>query len=140
MWADSGADALATVPLFARLSDDHVRAIARLATIEEIPKGAEIVHVGDPGNCFYLVLEGTAVVHLAGRPDVELGVGDYFGELALLDDSPRSGTVEATEAMRVARIGRTSFLTVLEREPSVALGLLRTMAGQLRASESRAIH
>ena len=105
-----------------------MRAVAALATVERVSDGAEIVHAGDPGNCFYLVLEGAAVVRIAGRPDVSLSVGDYFGELALLDDA-RSGSVEATEDMLVARIGRSSFLTTLEREPSVALALLRTLAG-----------
>jgi CRP-like cAMP-binding protein len=70
-----------------------------------------------------------------GKRPVKLGVGDFFGELTLLDDSPRSATVEAQDEVLVARIGCTDFVRMLEKEPRVALVLLRTLAARLRSSE-----
>jgi len=127
---------LACVPLFAALDRDRVLAIARLADVERLAADSEIVHVGDPASSFYLVLEGTAVVQLPGGRETQLAKGDYFGELALFDDSPRTGTVVTTDDVVVARIGRSSFLQLVEAEPKVALALLRSLTARLLASEA----
>jgi CRP-like cAMP-binding protein len=140
-----GADAdwtnvLAEVPLFSGLSTRHVRNLAKLAKIQRLLAYTEIVREGDRADSFYLLLEGSAVVRPPGKRPAKLGVGDFFGELALLDNSPRSATVEALEDVLVARIGRTGFVRMLEHEPKVAILLLRTMAARLRSSEASAKH
>jgi len=131
-------DVLASVPLFAGLSKRHVRRIAHLAKVQRFADFTIIVREGERGDSFYLMLGGTAVVHAAGKRNVTLGVGDFFGELALLDDAPRSASVEAKDEVLVARIGRSAFLKMLEEEPKVALVLLKTLAGRLRGSETSA--
>ena len=125
---------LAEVPLFAGLSSRHLRAIAKLAKIQRVAPYSEIVRAGDTANTFYLILDGSAVVRPPGKRAVNLGIGDFFGELALLADAPRSATVAAKdEEVLLARIGRKQFLKLVEDEPKVALTMLRTLADRLRA-------
>jgi len=133
-------DVLASVPLFADLPKRHVRTIGKLAKIERFVPYAPIVKEGGRADSFFLVLDGTAIVRPPGKRPVTLVTGDFFGELALLDDAPRSATVEAQGEVLVARIGRTDFLRMLDTEPKVGLVLLRTLAARLRASEKSAKH
>ncbi len=133
-------DVLAEVPLFSGLSPRHVRNLAKLAKIQRLPAYTKIVREGATGDSFILMLEGTAVVRPPGKRPVKLGAGDFFGELALLDDAPRSATIEAQEDVVVARIGRKDFIRLLGDEPKVSLVLLRTLAARLRSSESSPSH
>lgn len=133
-------EVLAEVPLFSGLSRRHLRNLTKLAKIQRLLAYTKIVREGDRADSFYLLLEGSAVVRPKGKRSVKLGAGDFFGELALLDNSPRSATVEALEDVLVARIGRTDFVRMLEHEPKVALLLMRTMAARLRSSEASAQH
>ncbi|HEY5185007.1 MAG TPA: cyclic nucleotide-binding domain-containing protein [Actinomycetes bacterium] len=133
-------DVLASVPLFAGLSKRHVHSIAKLAKVQSYPAFTELVREGHRGESFYLILDGTAVVRPPGKRAVKLGFGDFFGELSLLDNAPRSATVQAQSEVLVARIGRTDFLRMLQHEPKVALVLLTSLAGRLRATEASARH
>ena len=138
--ASEWADVLASVPLFAGLSHRHLKGIAALGKVQRLPAFTVMVRQGDKANSFYLLLDGAAVVRPPGRRAVKLGVGDYFGELALLDKSPRSASVEATEEVLVMRIPRNDFLRMLEKEPKVSLRLLQTLASRLRTSERSTSH
>ncbi len=131
---------LADVPLFSELSARHVRSLAKLAKIQRLPVYTKIVREGERADAFFLLLEGSATVAPPGKRPVKLGAGDFFGELALLDNSVRSATVEAQTDVLVARIGQTSFLRLVQNEPKVALGLLRTLAARLRSSEASPKH
>jgi voltage-gated potassium channel len=131
---------LADVPLFANLSARHVRGLAKLAKVKRLQPYTVIVREGTPGDSFFLLLEGTVVVRPPGKRPVKLGPGAFFGELALLDSAPRSATVEAQDDVLVARIGRTDFLRMLDKEPKVAVALLRSLAARLRSSETSAQH
>lgn len=139
--ANDWTNVLAEVPLFAGLPKRHLKAIAKLARIQRVAAYSEIVRAGDPGDAFYLILDGTVTVRPPRRRAVTLGSGAYFGELALITDAPRSATVVADgEEVLVARIGSKGFAKLLENEPKVSVRLLRTLAGRLQASESSASH
>src|SRR5690242_16307430 len=86
---------LAEVPLFDGLSKRQLRRIAKLARTRRFAPGSTMVRAGDPGRSFYVVLDGKAKVNRAGGRSRRLGAGDYFGEMALLDDAPRSADVVA---------------------------------------------
>ena len=131
---------LAEVPLFSNLSARQVRSLSKLAKIQRLAAFTQIVRKGESADAFFLILDGAAIVRPPGKRIVKLGPGDFFGELALLDDSPRSATVEAQDEILVARIGRRDFARLLDKEPKVAVALLRTLAGRLRASEASAKH
>jgi CRP-like cAMP-binding protein len=134
------SNVLAEVPLFANLSARHVRGLAKLAKVKRLQPYTVVVREGTPGDSFYLLLEGTVVVRPPGKRAVKLGPGAFFGELALLDNAPRSATVETQDDVLLARIGRTDFLRLIDKEPKVAMTLLRSLAARLRTSESSPQH
>jgi CRP-like cAMP-binding protein len=136
----SWENVLAEVPLFSNLSARHVRGLAKLAKIQRLAAFTQIVRKGESADTFFLILDGSAVVRPPGKRVVKLGPGDFFGELALLDDAPRSATVEAQDEILLARIGRRDFARMLDKEPKVALVLLRTLAARLRSSEASLKH
>ena len=126
---------LADVPLFEGLPKRHLRRIAKLARIRRFAPGSTMVRTGDPGRSFYVLLDGTAkVVRVSGRPR-RLGTGDYFGEMALLDEAPRSAAVVAEGEVLALTIDRPGFTKLVRAEPALAQALLRTLAARLRAAE-----
>jgi CRP-like cAMP-binding protein len=134
-----GHDWLATlgeVPLFDGLSKRHLRRVAKLARIRRFAPGSTMVRAGDPGRTFYVVLDGTAKVVRAGARARRLAIGDYFGEMALLDDAPRSAHVVADGEVLALTIDRSGFAKLLRAEPALAQTLLRTLAARLRAAEA----
>jgi CRP-like cAMP-binding protein len=133
--ATDWTDVLAAVPLFADLPRRHVARLTKVAKIQRLPAYTRIVREGQRGDSFNLLLEGTATVKTPRRRAVQIGPGDFFGELSLLDGLPRSATVEAQEEVLLARIGRKDFLRLVQSEPKVAVALLKTMASRLRGSE-----
>jgi CRP/FNR family transcriptional regulator, cyclic AMP receptor protein len=133
-------DVLAAVPLFSELPRRQIARLTRAAKIQRLPAYTRIVAAGQRGDSFCLILEGSATVRATGRRPVLLKAGDFFGELSLLDGLPRSATVEAQEEVLLARIGRKDFLRLVQREPKVALALLKTLAARLRGAEKSAVH
>jgi CRP-like cAMP-binding protein len=126
---------LQEVALFEGLSKRHLRRVAKLARIRRFAPGSAMVRAGDNGRSFFVVLDGTArVVPASGRTS-RLGIGDYFGEMALLDGAPRSASVVADGEVLALTIDRSSFGKLLRQEPALMQALLRTLAGRLRAAE-----
>ena len=137
----SGRDAgdwvpvLEEVPLFAGVSRRHLKRIAELAKPKRFAAGTTIVRTGDPGNAFYVILDGAARVAPPKGRAIKLGPGDSFGEMALLDGSPRSADVSATADVLAMTIGGAAFEKLLRREPQLTLALLRTVAARLREAQ-----
>ena len=127
---------LAEVPLFEGLSKRHLRRIAKLAHIRRFAPGSIMVRTGDPGRSFFVLLDGSAKVVRSGRRSVRIGAGSFFGEMALIDDSPRSADVVAEDEVLTLTIDRPGFAKLLRSEPALSHALLRTLAARLRAAES----
>ena len=126
---------LADVPLFRDLSKRHLARIAKLGRNRRYASGTTIVKAGDAGTAFFILLDGAArVVPKSGRSR-RLAAGDFFGEMALLDDAPRSANVVAEGDVLTLTIPRSSFGKLLRGEPALAHALLRTLAARLRAAE-----
>jgi CRP-like cAMP-binding protein len=129
---------LAEVPLFGSLSRRHLKKVASLARTRRFAPGTSIVRKGDAGSAFFVLLDGEArVVAPTGRPR-RLRAGDSFGEMALLDESPRSADVVADGEVLAMTISRSGFAKLLRSEPTLAQELLRTLAARLRAVEKSA--
>jgi CRP-like cAMP-binding protein len=132
-------DHLAQVPMFSACSKKDLQTIGRASDEVGVPNGKVLVQEGKPGHEFFLILDGTASVSRNGRRVAQLGQGQYFGELALLDRGPRSATVTADSDMQVLVLGQREFAGVLDEVPGLARKMLAAMAGRLRDADAKAI-
>ncbi len=124
------AEALRNIPLFAGLGPAAREGIVRIAGELQASAGQVLVQPKTAGSGLFVVEEGTVVVERVGR-EFELGPGQFFGELALLTDTPRTARVRArTDALLLA-ISREEFGKLLEAEPRIALGMLAVLARRL---------
>ena len=129
-------DALQRVPLFADLNQREVKQIARLFKQRTFPAGETVVQEGSGGAAFYVIESGEATVFVAGKEYSTLGPGDYFGEIALIDEGGRSATVTADSELRCYGLTSWEFRPLVESNASIAWKLLETMAKRLRAAQS----
>ncbi len=123
---------LRRVTLFAGLSKKELGLVAGAGTEVDVTAGTVIMEQGHHGVDAFVILKGTFVVRRNGRKLAELSAGDIFGELALLDDGPRSATVECTSNGSVLAIHRGEFRLVLDEIPALSHKLLAAMAGRIR--------
>jgi CRP/FNR family transcriptional regulator, cyclic AMP receptor protein len=127
---------LSKVPLLSGLSRTHLATVAELAQEVRYSPGRMIVRAETPGQAFYVIESGEAKV-LRGKISSamgtwQLGPGDFFGELALLDGGLRSASVVAETELTTIRIERGAFRKLLKAEPELALKLLEGMALRMR--------
>ena len=123
---------LRTIPLFAELDDNTLLAIAEIASEVEVPAGQVMIRPYDPGLGMFVVEEGRVVVELSHGREVELGPGEFFGELALLiPEGVRAARVRAETDVRCLAIGRDDFAGLLDTEPSIAVAMLPVLARRL---------
>ncbi len=127
---------LARVPLFAGLSKRDLGEISGLTTRLELSEGRELTRQGGRGYEFVIVLEGTADVLIDGKVVATCGAGDFFGEIALLEDRPRTATVIAKTDVTVEVIGRREFSTLLESRPEIGEQLRAASARRLAEDEA----
>ncbi len=126
---------LARLPLFKGLSKRHLKRIEQLARTRHFPRGATVVQAGDPGDAFYVILEGTVAVRTGGRK-ILLSTGEFFGEMALLDGAPRSASVAADSDSLLMVIPRPGFVKLLESEPSITIAILGTLSQRIRVLQA----
>jgi CRP/FNR family transcriptional regulator, cyclic AMP receptor protein len=127
---------LGTVPLFAGLSRRHLSKVAGAGRISRFHDRTAIVRAGEPGDTLYVVLDGEARVRVRGAPELTLGTGSFFGEMALLDGGPRSATVVADGPVVCLAITQARFAKVLRAEPTIAIAMLRELAARLRTAHA----
>jgi CRP/FNR family transcriptional regulator, cyclic AMP receptor protein len=128
---------LAGLPLFEGIGRRDLRRIASEAEFAEIAQGETAVWTAAPSDHFYVILSGEA--RAFGKPAARtLRTGDYFGEIGLLDQEPRSASIVATSELHVMRLPRRAFDGALERHPSLARTLLAGLGSRIRTLERRA--
>ena len=121
---DDTARALARVPLFAGCSPEDVRDIAGIARMLRFEDGAVIVAEGEEGRGFYLIMSGEASVRQGKREINRMSAGDFFGEIALLEGTPRTASVVAVGGVVCLGILRADFRPLLVRQPRIALRII----------------
>jgi CRP-like cAMP-binding protein len=128
---DGRVDALRRVPLFADLGDDDLQCVADAVNEVEAPAGQLLVQPGTAGSGMFFIAEGTALVETK-RDEIELGPGQFFGELALMsEDATRTARVQAKTDLRCFALDRASFRTLVAEHPDVAASLLAVALGRL---------
>ena len=128
---DAKIELLKRTPLFAACSKAELRALASSADELDLREGTVVTREGRPGREFFVLVSGTARVTKDGKAIAELGAGDWFGEIALLTDTPRTATITATSPVDVLVITDRRFRNVVETMPSIALKILASLADRL---------
>jgi len=136
------ADFLASIPLFSGLHRDELARFAELTRERAYPKGSVILFQDDPGDSLFVLRKGRVKVVLIGEDgrEVILGVlepGAHFGELALIDDQPRSAHVIAMDDAHLLILRREDFRRRVEANPSVAWALLTELSRRLRRADQK---
>lgn len=129
---DAKVEMMKRVPLFAELSGRELGQVASVADELDLREGRELTTEGKPGREFFVLLEGSADVRRNGRKVATLGPGDFFGEVALVSDRPRTATVVARTPVRVLVVTDRSFRSLLERMPSIQLKVLKAVVSRLQ--------
>ena len=128
---DAKIELLKRIPLFSGCSKSELRALASSADELDLRDGTVLTREGRPGREFFVLISGTAQVTKDGKEIAQLGAGQWFGEIALLTNAPRTATVTATAAMDVLVITDRRFKTVVETMPSIALKILSSVGDRL---------
>jgi hypothetical protein len=104
---------LRRIPIFAPLPEHVAEELSWHLIPSDVPRGAVVIREGDAGDRFYVIVDGTADVSIAGAPVRSLGPGDHFGEIALLRNVPRTATVRAGSPLRLLALERDEFLAAV---------------------------
>jgi CRP-like cAMP-binding protein len=129
---DAKAEWIKGAPLFANLSKRDLNHVAHLADEIDLREGKEITRQGAPAREFFVLLEGEADVRKNGRRINQLGPGDFFGEIALISDSPRTATVTATSPIHALVITDRDFRRLLKEQPGIQSKVLAALAARLQ--------
>ena len=124
------------VPMFERLSDKELKTLAATFTEKSFRAGQELTSEGQGAAGFFVIESGEANVAVDGANRRALGPGDYFGEIALIDEGARSATVTADSELRCYGLTSWEFRPLVEGNAGIAWKLLETMAKRLRAAQS----
>jgi uncharacterized membrane protein len=132
---------LASIPLFEGLHRDDLEALARHLVERRYRVGEQVCQQGDRGEAMYFVAEGQLNIFLPGEQSrrvslKDIGPGEYFGELALFDDQPRSASVMATSDVLLYELERATLSAYLEQRPRAAMAILRMMGARLRETNA----
>ena len=131
---------LASTRLFADVDADGLARIGARITEVEVPAGWVIARQSEIGTGFYVIVAGSARVVRDGATIAHLGPGDFFGELSVLDGRPRVAQVVSDEPTTCLALASWDFEAVVSQHPSVAIAILRGLAGRLRDLTEGANH
>ena len=128
-------DVLKRVRLFADLDPNEIEQIALLFKERSFPPGETIIKEGSGGAAFYVIETGEVTVTIGGEPRATLGPGDYFGEIALIDEGARIASIVANTNLHVYGLTLWEFRPLVEQNGVIGWKLLQTLAKELRDAE-----
>ena len=131
------ATALKSIPFFARLNEADIASLASRLSVRRFTPGQIIFHLGDPGGLLYIISEGKVRISRSSADGQEaflavLGDGDFFGEMALLDDAPRSATAEALDPTVALTLHHEEFVRFIQENSDFAMHILQIMSRLIR--------
>ena len=133
---------LRRVPLFSDLPDEYLEKLARVAVKKTYPKDNVIFFEQDEGDSLFIIARGSVKIAKISNEGKEvilaiLGLGEFFGDMSLLDGLPRSATVIAVEETEVSSIRRKEFISLINDNPLIAVKLLSVLSQRLRDANSK---
>jgi len=135
--AEAPTELIQKVPLFADLDKNELDMLTRSFKERTFQAGQTVAEEGSGGVGFFVIDDGTAKVVVHGEERGKLGPGDYFGEIALIDEGARSASITAETDLRCYGLTSWEFRPLVETNASIAWKLLQAMAKKLRAAEQR---
>jgi len=137
----SPPELLARVPLFEDLAEDEIQWIASAAHTRTFAEGEHLFEIGEPGRSLYVVTAGTVQILHPNRAAhfqlARVGPGEFIGEMALLDDSPRSATAKALCEVEALVLDKVDFHKLVRSHPDVGLHLLSVMSRRMRKADEQ---
>jgi ATP/ADP translocase len=127
---------LKSAPVFEHVSGEDLAALARVADVETFAPGREIFREGEMGDALFVIVRGKVGLASGGEPLAVLGPGEAIGEMAVLDETPRTVTATAHEEVEVLRIGSEEFYEILHEQVEIAEGVIRMLARRLRQADA----
>jgi CRP/FNR family transcriptional regulator, cyclic AMP receptor protein len=134
--AASATEALRNVPLFAEFKDEDIERLARQMKERRFSAGSTVTSEGAGGAGFFVIIEGTGTVTVGDEDRAQLGPGDHFGEIALIDEGMRSATIKAETDLLCYGMTAWEFRPFVEEHPEVAWVMLQTLARRLREAQA----
>lgn len=131
---------LGKVPLFQELEPSRLKLLAFTSEMINFQNGEILFKAGEPGDCAYVIMEGEVEILSAVDDDSVVAVlqmNQIFGELALLNDEPRSATLRAKGDLKVMKISESQFMELIRESPGLALNVLRQLGQKLADSHQQ---
>jgi ATP/ADP translocase/HEAT repeat protein len=128
---------LKSAPVFARLSGEDLAPLARIAEVATYAAGQKVFAEGELGDALFVIIRGAVRILRGGETLAELGPGEPFGEMAVLDEVPRSATAVALGEAELLRIGSEEFYEILHEQVEIAEGVIRMLTHRLREADAR---
>jgi CRP/FNR family cyclic AMP-dependent transcriptional regulator len=133
---------LRAVPLFSSVPDEQLRTLATVVTRRSLTRGATVMVAGDQTDSLYIILSGRLKVMMSDAEGKEvilsiLGPGEFFGEMGLIDDSPRSASVVAIEPCELLAIAKRDFNKCLAENFEMAMAVMRGLVRRLREADRK---
>ena len=133
---------LRNVPLFAAMPDEQLSLLARAAGRKSFAHNATVISAGDPSDALYLVVSGRLKVMMSDEEGREvilaiLSAGEYFGEMSLIDDAPRSASVTAIEPCELVMISKAEFKKCLAENSEISEAVMKVLVKRLREADNK---
>ena len=133
---------LNVIPLFSDLSPGQLDCIGAQMTMRTVEKGEVILRQGEFAETVFIIIAGQVKVYMSDKPDSHrevivstLGAGDFFGEISLFDQEPRTANVSALERTHLQSLSYETFQKIMEQTPDIARRVMSAMAARLRHAD-----
>jgi cAMP-dependent protein kinase regulator len=137
---DEKLELLKHVPLFEGLSRHDLEQVGQLAEEVDVPAGQVLTRQGAPGSEFFVIVDGAVRVDVNGQTVRTLEGGDFLGEIALVDDGPRTATATTTSPSKLIVLGRREFRSLMASYPAIEDCVLHCLVQRLRNADHSFAH
>ena len=140
MSTDQKLELLKRVPLLEGLGRKEIEEVGRLADEIDVPAGRALMHEGETGSEFFVLVEGTVGIDRGGVRVRTLQPGDFFGEIALVSEGPRTATATTESPSKVLVLGHREFHSLMDQFPAIRTCVLEALAKRIRSLEPEGAH
>jgi len=128
---------LKSVDLFSKIPGEDLAQIAGISQEVNFENGELILQEGEMGDSMYLIVDGQVMIHRMGQQLTELGEREAFGEMAILDNEPRSASVTAAKDVTCLKVEREDFYELMSEKIEIAYGIIRVLTSRLRDANDK---